>query len=136
MRIEFACGLVYGTLSDMQIGTKTAEEIKASKQRSYSTVVDIQKALKKALIDTIDAMSILRNFYLNKPIIEPETSFDFDDSLIVDTATEQTIKMQEVAVGLIKPEKYLEWRYGVTESEALEMLPNQNNPNSKDNGIE
>lgn len=123
MRIEFACGLVYGTLSDMQIGTKTAEEIKASKQRSYSTVVDIQKALKKALIDTIDAMSILRNFYLNKPIIEPETSFDFDDSLIVDTATEQTIKMQEVAVGLIKPEKYLEWRYGVTESEALEMLP-------------
>lgn len=37
-RIEFNVGLAYGTLSDPNTVDKTAEEIKASKQRSYSTV--------------------------------------------------------------------------------------------------
>ena len=136
MKIEFLCGLAYGTLSDVQIVTKTAEEIKASKQRSYSTVVDIQKALQKALIDLVDAMLVLRSFYLNKPIIEPEISFEFDDSLIVDTQTEQIIRMQEVAAGLTKPEAYLMWRYGVSEDEAKKMLPSMNEPDGPDDGIE
>lgn len=136
MRIEFLCGLAYGTISDVQLVTKTAEEIKASKQRSYSTVVDIQKALQKALVDLVDSMLVLRNFYLNKPIIEPEISFEFDDSLIVDTQTEQAIRLQEVAAGLIKPEEYLMWRYGVTEKIAREMLPSINEPDGPDDGIE
>lgn len=136
MKIEFLCGLAYGTISDIQIVTKTAEEIKASKQRSYSTVVDIQKSLQKALEDLIDAMQVLRSFYLGKAIIEPETSFHFDDSLIVDTATEQAIRMQEVAAGLTKPEAYLMWRYGVGEDEAKEMLPSMNPEHHEDDGIE
>ena len=48
-RVEFNSGLAYGTLSDLNTVDKTAEEIKTSKQRSYSTVSDIQKALQKAL---------------------------------------------------------------------------------------
>lgn len=48
-RIEFNVGLAYGTLSDPNTVDKTAEEIKASKQRSYSTVSDIQKSLQTAL---------------------------------------------------------------------------------------
>lgn len=43
-RIEFQCGLAYGTLSDPQTVEKTAEEIKSSKQRSYSTVASMQRA--------------------------------------------------------------------------------------------
>lgn len=124
-RIEFACGLAYGTLSDMQLVSKTAEEIKSSKQRSYSTVVDIQKALKDALEDLINSMNILGHEYLGRPLADDlEPSFEFDDSILVDTASEQLIRLQEVAANLVKPEYYLMWRYGVEEKEALSMLPN------------
>lgn len=37
-RIEFLCGLAYGTLSNEEQVDRTATEIKASKQRSYTTV--------------------------------------------------------------------------------------------------
>lgn len=40
-RVEFQCGLAYGTLSDPQNVDKTAEEIRSSKQRSYTTVKDL-----------------------------------------------------------------------------------------------
>lgn len=124
-RIEFACGLAYGTLSDVQMVEKTAEEIKSSKQRTYSMVVDMQKGLEHALGDLIYAMDIWASLNgVDKG--EYEVSFDFDDSLVVDSATEQTIMLQEVSSGLIKPELYLMKRYGVTESVAKEMLPSMN----------
>ena len=44
-KIEFHCGLAYGTLSHMSETTKTASEIITSQQRSYSTVKDIQTCL-------------------------------------------------------------------------------------------
>ena len=43
-KIEFNCGLAYGTLSDPQVVDKTAEEIISSKQRSYATVKAIQNS--------------------------------------------------------------------------------------------
>src|SRR5699024_1784287 len=44
-KIEFNVGLAYGTLSDVEEVAKTATEIASSKQRSYATIVDIQKSL-------------------------------------------------------------------------------------------
>lgn len=58
-RIEFNVGLAYGTLSDPNTVDKTAEEIKASKQRSYSTVSDIQKSLQTALEQLVYAMDVM-----------------------------------------------------------------------------
>lgn len=55
-RIEFQCGLAYGTLSDPQIIEKTATEVNFSKQRSYSTVHDLQKSLQNALDDLLYSM--------------------------------------------------------------------------------
>lgn len=135
-RIEFSCGLAYGTLSDIQVVEKTAEEIKTSKQRSYSTVVDIQKQLRISLEHLIESMDYLTTMYNLAPSGEYEVSFDFDDSIVVDTQSEIAITMQEVVAGLIKPEFYLMKRYGVTEDQAKEMLPNMNNPNLEDDGIE
>ena len=64
-RIEFACCLSYGTLSDPQAVAKTAEEIKMSKQRSYSAVCDIQKSLEGALRDLVRAMDAYATLYLS-----------------------------------------------------------------------
>lgn len=122
-RIEFNCNLAYGTLSDPNNVDKTAEEIKASKQRSYAFVSDVQKTLKSALEDLVYSMDALTTTYNLAPVGKYEQSFDFDDSLIVDNKTEQSIKLQEVASGILKPERYLMWRYGVTEEQAREMMP-------------
>lgn len=127
-RIEFNCGLAYGTLSDPQIVEKTAEEIKTSKQRSYSMVADTQKALQKALEDLIYAIDTWATIYNLAPRGNYETSFEFDDSIIVDSKTEQAIRIQEVSAGLIKPEVYLMWRYGVTEEQAKKMMPSVDEP--------
>lgn len=115
-RIEFTVGLAYGTISEVDEIEKSATEVKASKQRSYSTVVDIQKELQKCLEHVLKIIG----FYKNKNL---EANFDFDDSLIVDAATEQQIRLQEIAAGLVKPEFYLSWRYGLTEKEAQKILP-------------
>ena len=117
-RIEFTVGLAYGTMSEVDETDKTATEVKASKQRSYATVVDIQKEMQKCLEDTIKAMAYWMNIKE-----EQDISFEFDDSLVVDSEQEQKIRLQEVSAGLIKPEQYLMWRYGVSEKQAQEMLP-------------
>lgn len=135
-RIEFACGLAYGTLSDVQLVEKTAEEIKVSKQRSYSTVVDIQKAIKTALTDLVYAMDVYTSLAELVPAGEYDISFEFDDSLVVDSKTEQAIMLQEVSAGLIKPEIYLMRRYGVSEEQARNMMPSVDEPQLDDDGIE
>lgn len=48
-RIENAVGLSYGTLSEVSDVEKTAEEVRSSKQRSFSRVKDIQENLRNAL---------------------------------------------------------------------------------------
>lgn len=137
-RIEYVCDLAYGTISDPNNVDKTAEEIRSSKQRSYSTVTDIQKALEHALINLVRAMRAWQ--YIPKkqtPAGEPpKISFSWDDSLVVDSLQEQQIMMAEVAAGLIRPEKYLEMRYGLTEKEMVEWLPNMNPDYQTDDGDE
>lgn len=123
-RVEFNCGLAYGTLSEAQEMTKTATEITSSKQRSYATIVDIQKSLRISLEHLIVSMDYLASFYELADKGDYVVSFDFDDSIVVDTKAEQAIMLNEVAAGLIKPEYYLMKRYGVSEEEARQMLPN------------
>ena len=122
-RIEFACGLAYGTLSDMQIVAKTATEIKASKQRTYSTVSDIQKSLEHALTDLVDAMNVWARLYGLGSSEEYEVSFEWDDSLAMDMDTEYNLMLREVSAGILKPEYYLKRRYGVTDEQLKEMMP-------------
>ncbi|MBZ0683169.1 phage portal protein, partial [Clostridioides difficile] len=122
-KIEFNCGLSYGIISDAQETEKTATEIKTSKQRLYSTVKDIQKSLEDALeglIYSIDKWSILAGF---TPSLKYETTFNWDDSVIIDKDSELLAMQQDVASGLIRPELYIMKKYGVTEDEALKMMP-------------
>ena len=121
-RIEFNVGLAYGTLSDPAMIEKTATEIKSSKQRSYATVSKMQENLQKALENLIYAMDVLTTLYNLAPQGNYEVSFNWDDSLIVDTEREQTLQMQEVNVGLRSKVKYIMFRYGLTEEQAKQEL--------------
>lgn len=133
-RIEFTVGLAYGTLSEPNIVDKTATEIKSSKQRSYATVSKMQENLQNALEDLIYAMDVLTTLYNLAPQGNYETSFNWDDSLIVDTEREQTLQMQEVNHGLRSKIKYIMYRYGLTEEQAKQELEliNQEKMNMND----
>lgn len=122
-RAEFLCGLAYGTFSQVDSTEKTATEIKASKQRSYATVSAIQHSLKLALENYLETVCELCAIHKLPLEGKPKASFEFDDSLVTDAETEQKIIMQEVAAGLVSPVFYLMRRYGVTEQQALKMLP-------------
>ena len=121
-RIEFNVGLAYGTLSEPNTVDKTATEIKSSKQRSYATVSKMQENLQKALENLIYAMDVLTTLYNLAPQGNYEVSFNWDDSLIVDTEREQTLQMQEVNAGLRSKIKYIMFRYGLTEEQAKQEL--------------
>lgn len=121
-RIEFVCGLAYGTISDPALIEKTATEIMSAKQRSYATVSDIQQALEDALNDMIYAMDVLATLYNLTPRGNYETSYEWDDSIIIDSESEQRIRQQEVREKLRTKISYLMWRYGFTEKQAQEEL--------------
>lgn len=123
--VEFHCNLAYGTISDPQNVDKTAEEIKASKQRSYTAVKEIQKATQTALEDLVRAMDFYTTVYNLAPLGLYDMTFDWDDSIVVDKEKELISMQQDVAAGIIRKELYISRKYGVTEEEALKMIPDQ-----------
>ncbi len=122
-RIEFNCGLAYGTISDPQMIEKTAEEIRTSKHRSYATITDIQNSLEFAFDNVIYAMDVLATLYHLAPLGTYEANHDWGDSVLTDSQTEQATMMQEASQGFIKKEIYLMKRYNITEKQAKEMMP-------------
>lgn len=122
-RIEFNCCLAYGTLSDPQNIDKTATEVKASKQRSYTYVSDCQMALQRALEDAVYAMDYYCSLYHLAPAGPYEISFKWDDSIIIDAEQEREQDRKDVAMGVMKLEEYRAKWYGETLEEAAKNLP-------------
>lgn len=116
--IEFDCNLAYGTLSDPNNTDKTAEEIKTSKQRSYSFVETCQTALQKALEELVDAMAFWCDVYGLCPSGSYHVSFVWDDSMVVDTEKERQTDRADVAMGAMSLVEYrMKW-YGEDETTA------------------
>lgn len=122
-QVEFQCSLAYGTLSDPANTDKTATEVKQSKQRTFSLVCDIQKAFQIAHENLVDAMHTLAQLYDLAPDGDYEMMFDFDDSIVVDREVEFARLMQMAAAKMIRPEAVTAWYFGISEDEAVEMLP-------------
>lgn len=122
-RIEFQVGLSYGTLSDPEQIEKTATEILASKQRSFSTVHDIQMALQDAIDDLIYCINVFADLYNLAQNGDYTVSYNWDDSLITDRDTEFAQRQQLVASGQLKPELNLSWYFGIPVEQAAEMVP-------------
>lgn len=122
-QIEFNCSLAYGTLSNPQNVDKTAEEIKASKQRSYTAVSDMQHSLEAVLEDYIYACNAMADACNLAPAGNYEISFNWGDGVLEDKDKEQAIQLNEVNSNIRKKTDYLKWRYGVDDKQAAEMLP-------------
>lgn len=123
-QVEFNCGFAYGTLSEVSDTEKTAEEIRASKQRSYATVSDNQKALKNALLELVYAMDVWCTLYELAPKGDYSVSFDFDDSIEADRKTQFAEKQSLVKDGIMAPWEFRMWYFGEDEDTAKLMVKN------------
>lgn len=124
--IEFLCGLAYGTISDTNStanGERTATEIKASKQRSYTTVSAMQKAWEAGLDDLIFVMNMLCNLYDIIPDGAIEKTVTWGDGVLEDTDIEYQRRWNMVVSGKLKLEKFYSWYFGCTEEAAKELIP-------------
>lgn len=117
--IEFAVGLAYGDLSNPETVAKTATEILSAKNRKYNTVSAIQKQLKYCLDDLVYALA----FYNSLTTSGYTFVCDFKDSILTDEQTERTQDIQDLSLGIMKPEEYRAKWYGEDEKTAKKNLP-------------
>ena len=120
--VESQCGLSFGVISKETNIAKTATEIKSSKQDYYVTVSDIQGALQTALEDLVYGIDILMSLYGIKHKIEPNISFHWDDSILVDTEKKRSQALIEKNAGLIDNVQYFIETRDYSEEEAIEFV--------------
>ena len=117
-KIEFNCGLAYGTLSDPAQIALTATEITSSKQRFAAAVVDFQKALDTALEHLAYAIDIWVTLDGQVAQGTYEIVTEYDDSLVNDADAQFSHDSQVVTMGAMSKVKFLERNYGLPEKEA------------------
>ncbi len=121
-KIEFTCGLAQGTISDPATVALTATEIRMSKQRTYATIVDTQKALEDALEGLLYAMDVWTTLGNLAPQGKYSAIYYFDDSIVADHDTAFAQDTQAVGLGTMSK---VEWRmrnYGENEATARKMI--------------
>ena len=123
--IEFDCSLAYGTISDPNTVDKTATEIEASKQRSYTLVSDCQAAMETALRDWADGALFWLRLYGLERSSSVELSIDWGDSILANPQEERKQDIQDVSLGAMSLLEYrMKW-YGEDEATAKKNLPQQ-----------
>lgn len=103
----------------------TATQVISENSNLYRSICKHEIILESVLKELIRIILRLGNETGLSLNVDSEATIKFDDSIIVDSNTEQTIRMQEVSAGIIDKVQYLMWRYGVDETEAKKMMPQQ-----------
>lgn len=122
-RIEFNCDLAYGTISDPQTVEKTAEEVKAGKERSRLSMEEKQKALENSLKHLVWIMNEYADYYKLAPPGKYEITFEWGEGVTQDREKEFARRLQLATTGKYKWEKLLAWYFGCSEEKAAEMIP-------------
>ena len=135
MRIEDVVALSRGTISEVATEARTATELKILKQRSYSSNLEIQKALEDALRDCIYAMDVYCTLYnivgdvvLKNGKVDTtkiglyDVSFTWDDSILVDVETELNKRLTLLNAGITSKREVRMWYFGEDERQAQTAL--------------
>lgn len=117
-RIEDACGLARGTISDPNTEAMTATQLKILRKRTYDTITGNQTALEDALRDVIHAMDVHATLANLAPVGEYEVSFEWDDSIITDTDQQLNERLALANVGAISRTELRSWYLGETDAQA------------------
>ncbi len=120
---EVQIGVSAGTFSfDSQKGLVTATQVLSEDRTTYNTVAQIQRQLRTSLENIARITSNLARFY-GIECEDGEPAIEFGDSVFEDTGTEFNRRLQLVQAGLLKPEEFNAWYFGVPLDKAREMLP-------------
>lgn len=119
---ETQIGVSSGTFSfDTQKGLVTATQVLSEDRTTYNTVCQIQRQLRPVLQSLSQIVVTLARFY-GFECEDGECAIEFGDSVFEDTGTEFNRRFQMVQAGLLKPELFVSWYYGVPVERALEMI--------------
>ena len=127
--IEESCGLSPGTFSDPETEARTATELKILRQRSYSTVADLQSATENALRSLAECMKIFASLYEVGGVAdvantgEIDMTFTWDDSILTDDDAEFAQQTRLVQMNILRPEELRAWYTGESLEEAAANLP-------------
>ncbi|MBQ4064939.1 MAG: hypothetical protein IJD10_02450 [Clostridia bacterium] len=111
MFVEDACGIARGTFSDPSEIARTATEVRAMRQKTYSTVCAVQRALKEALAGLVDTMNVLARLYglSTRPA---SVSFHFGDGVLSDSETDREAEREDVKCGILSADEFRRRWYG------------------------
>ena len=121
-KVEFTCGLAYGTLSNPQVIDKTATELKISQQRSFVTISDTQKSLEAALEQLLWAMDTWATLAKLAPKGTYSTVYDWDDSIVVDKEVMFTQDLRLVTSSIMSKLEFRMRNMGEDEETAKKQL--------------
>ena len=117
-RVEDACGLARGTISDPTQEAMTATQLKILRKRTYDTITGNQHALEEALRDVVHAMDVHATLANLAPEGEYELSFEWDDSIITDTGQQLNERLALANLGVLSRSELRGWYLGETDAQA------------------
>ncbi len=120
---EVQIGVSCGTFTfDSAKGLVTATQVLSEDRTTYNTVAQLQRQLRPVLEALAKITGTLARFY-GFEVTDGEPAIEFGDSVFEDTGTEFSRRFQMVQAGLLKPEEFNAWYFGVPIDKARELLP-------------
>lgn len=120
---EVQIGVSCGTFTfDSTKGLVTATQVLSEDRTTYNTVAQLQRQLRPVLEALAKITGTLARFY-GFEVTDGEPAIEFGDSVFEDTGTEFSRRFQMVQAGLLKPEEFNAWYFGVPIDKARELLP-------------
>ena len=120
---EAQIGVSCGTFTfDSQKGLVTATQVLSEDRTTFNTVAQLQRQLRPVLEAVAKITANLARFY-GFEVVDGKPAVEFGDSVFEDTGTEFARRFQMVQAGLLKPEEFNAWYFGVTLDKARKLLP-------------
>ncbi len=120
---EVQIGVSCGTFTfDSAKGLVTATQVLSEDRTTFNTVAQLQRQLRPVLQSIAKISCTLARFY-GFDVVDGEPAIEFGDSVFEDTGTEFSRRFQMVQAGLLKPEEFNAWYFGVPIDKARELLP-------------
>lgn len=114
--VESIIGLKRGLLSEVEAVERTAKEITSSEGDYNLTVIDFQRMWSAAVKEAMRICGMLGKLYNvagAHEVKQDDYSLNYGDGVLYNPDKEDEIQFRLVQTGLLKPEKYLAWRFGL-----------------------
>ena len=124
--VESLIGLKRGILSEVEAAERTATEVTSSAGDYNLTLIDFQEMWKAAMLEAVRLCSVLGAIYQGAKatnVKEDDMKISFGNGILYDEDKEWAQYKEMVAMGLIKPEIAIAWRFDLpfpkTEAELM-----------------